>query len=56
MSNESKAVPDYESECELCGNSPVVLIIEEQAGSEHETLMCGPCFFGAACCLHPENW
>ena len=37
--------PDYESECEQCGATPVV----------RETGMCGPCTFGEADTID-GNW
>lgn len=37
--------PDYESQCENCGESPVVPV----------TGMCGPCTFGEADTAH-GNW
>lgn len=36
--------PDYEGECEVCGNSPIVPI----------TGMCGPCTFGEASTI--DGW
>ena len=56
MSNESKAVPDYESECEICGISPVVIMANKVTGETHTTCMCGVCLFGESECVDPEKW
>ena len=47
--------PDYTEKCDNCGNIPVVIAMLE--GKEvHNFHMCGPCTFGEAKCLDPEEW
>lgn len=48
-------VPDYNSLCGNCGQSPVVTL---EVGGEVETNfeLCGPCVFGEAGCIDPEEW
>lgn len=41
-----KVYADYESQCENCGQSPVVSL----------TGLCGPCTFGEAACIDPAEW
>ena len=48
-------VPDYESECRNCGQSPTVL------GSKNGKIvyasgMCGTCTWGEADAIDPANW
>ena len=35
-------VPDFNSECQICGNSPTVMVPEHQCP---DTNLCGVCFF-----------
>ena len=51
----SVTVPDYESNCSNCGQSPVVTI-EENGKVVHSTDMCGACTWGESDCIDPENW
>ena len=50
-----KFEPDYTEKCEICGNRPVVTLVK---GNEviHNWHMCGPCVWGEASCLDPEEW
>ena len=48
-------VPDYEIECCNCEQTPTVTIFQDGliwAQSE----LCGPCYFGEADALDPDNW
>lgn len=47
--------PDYNGSCQNCGQSPVV------TGVRHGNVvmspdLCGPCCWGEAACIDPENW
>lgn len=47
--------PDYKAECINCGQSPVVTAVSD--GVEvMRTDLCGPCTFGEAKCIDPEEW
>lgn len=48
-------VPDYESDCEICGMSPTVQA-ELDGEIIYQSGMCGVCTFGESSCLFPENW
>lgn len=48
--------PDYSGECEVCGQSPVVTLVDEKGKVVHCTGMCGPCTWGEAACLDPDEW
>jgi len=51
--------PDYTKLCCNCGNTPVVTGVMKKA-NEYVTVynseMCGPCTFGSASCIDPEEW
>jgi len=49
-------VPDYEHECQNCGQTPVVTIVDENDEVIENFEMCGPCLFGEAACLDPKEW
>ena len=53
--HKTKYKPDYEQKCDNCGQSPVVTIVENGVVT-HNFEMCGPCTFGSAECIDPENW
>lgn len=42
----AKVKADYSRKCEVCGATPVVNV----------SGMCGPCTFGEADCLDPDEW
>lgn len=48
-------VPDYESKCSNCGESPTVLGVK---GAEivYASGMCGLCTWGDSDCIDPANW
>lgn len=48
--------PDYESYCDVCGQSPVVTSVDEDGKENYRSDMCGPCTFGEAACLDPDVW
>lgn len=50
-----KYLPDYDSECMVCGQSPCVKIVRGGA-YVLSTEMCGVCTWGEAKCLDPEEW
>jgi len=52
---QERMVPDWESECEVCGASPTVTI-EVKGMVVSATGLCGACCFGEADCLDPDNW
>lgn len=47
--------PDYENECDVCGQTPVVTAKDDD-GSLIEWDMCGPCMFGESKMLDPDEW
>lgn len=49
-------MPDYENKCENCGQSPVVTGTDENGKVVYRSKMCGPCTFGEAAALDPDNW
>ena len=49
-------VPDYEQQCSNCGTSPVVTIQNSKGKVITDFEMCGPCTFGSAECIDPDNW
>ncbi len=53
---QGKAVPDYEKDCEICGQTPCVTIEDVDGVVVHLTNMCGVCTFGEAACINPNNW
>ena len=51
-----KYVPDYESECVNCGQTPCVTAVDDCDDVVYESGMCGPCTFGEAACIDHRNW
>jgi len=55
-------VPNYETECEVCGQKPCVDGIVFAGKSRRKTRvmyhssLCGPCTFGTAEASDPETW
>ena len=47
--------PDYITKCQNCDATPTVVYVEPD-GNRIEYEMCGPCVFGEAACLDPEEW
>lgn len=53
---EGVAFPNYDIECQNCGERPTVSVRSVRSGFIHNTELCGPCCFGEAACLDPEVW
>ncbi len=54
---ESIAVPDYYTNCEVCGRYPTIDIRDSETNEFiYNTGMCGACTWGEADCIDPENW
>lgn len=51
----AKTEPNYEKQCQVCGQLPTVDVIEPGQEPYH-TELCGPCHWGEADCIDPENW
>jgi hypothetical protein len=47
--------PNYSARCENCGQSPTVEGVKD-GKVVYSSDMCGPCTFGKAACLDPEEW
>lgn len=47
--------PNYDIECVNCTQTPTVDVYVKGKLASHMGL-CGPCCFGEADCLDPENW
>lgn len=55
--SDTKFEPDYTEECDNCGQSPTVTVVENDTGNVVQDFgMCGPCMFGEAKCIDPEEW
>ena len=52
---KEKFEPDYEGKCDLCEQSPTVVINCDDGGRIKSNL-CGPCYFGTANAIYPEDW
>ena len=47
--------PDWQSECDNCGDVPTVTaVLNGQVGAH--TGLCGPCTWGEAKMLDPDEW
>ena len=51
----SEYVPDYNQECEVCGESPTVMIAENDQ-IQHDFNLCGVCCFGTAKAIDVDWW
>lgn len=47
--------PNYNCRCEICDQSPTVEGVRD-GKVVYESGMCGPCTFGEAACLDPQEW
>lgn len=47
--------PDYDNNCEVCGQSPVVQAVKDNK-PVYDYEMCGVCVFGTHEALDPEWW
>lgn len=52
----NKAVPDYKTPCDNCGQTPTVTIVNSHGKVETHTELCGVCCFGEAACIDPSEW
>ena len=48
--------PDYRTKCEVCGQTPTVCIKRENGKVYYHSGMCGPCTWGEADTIDPDNW
>lgn len=48
-------VPDYKHKCEVCEQKPVVTGVT-LGKVVYRSGMCGPCTFGSADAIDPEDW
>ena len=48
--------PDREAECRECGRSPCVIVYDAEARVNHDTGLCGVCFFNDRWMVHPTRW
>jgi hypothetical protein len=57
MTDEPKCtyVPDYKTKCQNCDQVPTVQVFINGKLDNHFE-MCGPCTFGEAACIDPEEW
>lgn len=53
--SKGESRPDYDTPCEVCGQTPTVEVFADGKQIDLPNL-CGPCFFGTAEALDPENW
>jgi hypothetical protein len=51
----TRYVPDWETECQNCGQAPTVTV-EENGVVTHRLDLCGPCTWGDADTLDTETW
>lgn len=47
--------PNYDGQCENCGQSPTVSATKD-GKTVYQGTLCGPCTFGEAACIDPEEW
>lgn len=50
-----KAEADYEVPCDVCGNTPTVMLVSKSGAIDHLGL-CGACTWGESECIDPDNW
>ena len=55
---KATAEPDYTEACEVCGQTPTVVLTTTVDGRtvKASTDMCGVCTWGTVECLDPANW
>lgn len=49
-------LPNYDRPCQNCGQTPTVDLKPVAGGEVSHLDLCGPCCFGEAACIDPENW
>ena len=47
--------PDYHNNCVVCNATPTVIAVKDGEVVE-DFKTCGPCMFGSADALDPDNW
>lgn len=52
----NKFVPDFDCECDLCGQVPTVKLEDEKGNELTHFEMCGPCTFGESRMVDHEKW
>ncbi len=52
---EAQFMPNYNIRCDNCHQTPTVDVFVKGTLQSHMEL-CGPCCFGEAACIDPENW
>ncbi len=53
---EIKCIPNYAVPCTNCGQTPTVDYYSLTGELRSHSDLCGPCCFGEAACIDPENW
>ena len=48
--------PNYEALCIVCGQTPIVNAVDDKYCIVYTTGMCGPCTWGEAAMIDPEEW
>jgi len=49
--------PNYKKKCMVCGQKPTVDVYTPDGSKKLDsTELCGPCCFGEADCVDPNNW
>lgn len=54
--NISTVIPDYNTACSNCGQTPTVTIKNKYEEKVNHLELCGPCAFGEAAAIDPDNW
>lgn len=53
--NNAEYKPNYKTHCIVCNSTPTVDVYEGEKLA-FSTEMCGPCTWGEADCIDPNNW
>jgi len=57
MKQEIEFSPNYDKECQQCGQTPIVQVIDcENQELIEDSELCGVCFFGEVTYIEVENW
>jgi hypothetical protein len=54
--NSETFEPCYGTECDNCGQSPTVTLINKEGKEINRWDMCGVCMWGESDCIDPDNW
>ena len=49
-------VPDWDTPCDICEQTPTVTGVNKEGKQTNHWEMCGPCTWGEADTLDPDNW